>query len=323
MAIANLGRAQVIAAQYDFEDYNLGIDSFLNGSFHPNGFEFEDGFGTTGVRLPNNYNAAWDSWDGWAISSMRDTATAGFGNQYSAIAGTGTLGSSSYVVGYPNYLTGEAIMHFPNATPDQSLQYVYITNSTYAYLSMLNGDSFAKQFGGTTGNDPDFFLLTIRAYENGVLKSDSVEFYLADYRFADNTQDYIVKDWTYVNLSSLGYADSLSFSLTSSDVGAVGMNTPGYFCLDELTIQIASSTSSVDRIALKAYPNPATDFIIVDGVDALAPDAMIAVFDAAGRMVISPSRIDNIQQAKLNVQGWAKGLYYIKAGEQTLPFLKN
>jgi hypothetical protein len=26
---------------------------------------------------------------------------------------------------------------------------------------MLNGDSFAKKFGGASGNDPDFFKLTI------------------------------------------------------------------------------------------------------------------------------------------------------------------
>jgi hypothetical protein len=32
---------------------------------------------------------------------------------------------------------------------------------TYAALSMRDGDGFAKQFGGASGDDPDYFLLTI------------------------------------------------------------------------------------------------------------------------------------------------------------------
>jgi hypothetical protein len=33
----------------------------------------------------------------------------------------------------------------------------YFTNTTYAALSMLSGDSFAKKFGGASGDDPDWF----------------------------------------------------------------------------------------------------------------------------------------------------------------------
>ena len=45
-----------------------------------------------------------------------------------------------------------------------------------------------------------------------------MEFYLADYRFANNASDYIVRDWTFVNLASLGAVSKLTFGLTSSDV---------------------------------------------------------------------------------------------------------
>ena len=58
---------------------------------------------------------------------------------------------------------------------------MYVTNGTYAYLSMLNGDAYAKKFGGVSGNDPDWFKLTIRKWYNGILANDSVTFYLADY----------------------------------------------------------------------------------------------------------------------------------------------
>ena len=36
-----------------------------------------------------------------------------------------------------------------------------LTNTTYAYYTMLNGNRFAKKFGGASGADPDWFKLTI------------------------------------------------------------------------------------------------------------------------------------------------------------------
>jgi hypothetical protein len=32
--------------------------------------------------------------------------------------------------------------------------------------------------------------------------NDSIEFYLADFRFANNSQDYILKTWEYLDLTS-------------------------------------------------------------------------------------------------------------------------
>ena len=60
----------------------------------------------------------------------------------------------------------------------------------------------------------------------------SVDFYLADYRFADNSRDYIVDTWTQVDLSTLSDATVLTFAMESTDVGQFGMNTPSYFAVD-------------------------------------------------------------------------------------------
>jgi len=109
---------------------------------------------------------------------------------------------------------------------------LYVTNNNYAYYSMLNGDLYAKKFGGDSGDDPDWFLLTITGKDASGAVVDSVGFYLADYQFADNSQDYIVNTWEYFDLTELGIVKSLEFSLSSSDMGSNGMNTPGYFALD-------------------------------------------------------------------------------------------
>ena len=68
------------------------------------------------------------------------------------------------------------------------------------------------------------------------MSTESVDFYLADYRFVNNADDFIVSNWTYANLTDLGVVDTLQFSLASSDVGDLGMNTPAYFAMDSLAV---------------------------------------------------------------------------------------
>lgn len=242
-----LGAATLQAATFNFEDLPLGNPGadgstaygstgtyYWNGSSGAGGFASSSGGSTaTFINSFTDFGGGFSSWDGFSYSNTTDTTTAGFGNQYSAIAGSGAGGSSKYGIATVPF-TGEWKIDFssPLSFIGGGLQ---ITNTTYAYLSMLNGDSFAKKFGGATGNDADWFKLTIQGWD-GATSLGTVDFYLADYRFADNGLDYIVRDWTTVDLSALGDSVSkLTFSLSSSDNGAFGMNTPAYFALDNIT----------------------------------------------------------------------------------------
>jgi len=99
---------------------------------------------------------------------------------------------------------------------------------------MRDGDAFSKKFGGATGSDPDFFILTVRGVDEAGRISGEVEFPLADFRFDDDGRDYIVTEWTWVDLSGLGTVAALEFNLDSSDSGLFGLNTPSYFALDDL-----------------------------------------------------------------------------------------
>ena len=219
----------VYAGTATFDDLALEPNSYWNGS------DGSGGFASGGAAFENYYNADWSSWDGWAYSNMTDTTTPGTDNQYSAIAGAGAGGSSNYGVAYDGGAWGNAS---PPNISFASESYVYganFTNTTYAALSMRDGgDGFAKKFGGDSGNDPDWFLLTIEGFDEDDVSSGTVGFYLADYRSADNADDYILDTWKWVDLTSLGYVKKLEFSLTSSDVGDWGMNTPAYFAMDDL-----------------------------------------------------------------------------------------
>ncbi len=206
-----------------FDDLTLASESYWNGSDESGGFQSGDAW------FKNAYNSSWGSWSGWAYSNTTDTTTAGWTNQYSAYTGGGAEGSSNYGVAF-----SQATLNFVNEDYNSTISGAYITNTTYAALSMLNGDSFAKKFGGDTGNDEDWFKVTFKGITETGYTANSVEFYLADYRFADNTQDYIVDEWTWVDFTGLGDIIGIEANLSSSDVGAYGMNTPAYFAMDSL-----------------------------------------------------------------------------------------
>lgn len=303
--------AQTVA---DFENLNLLPNTFLNNAGAPGAFPAGN------ISLPNNYNAAWMSWDGWAISNRTDTTTPGFLNESSAIAGGGAEGSATYAL---SYVVGASTLRLENRGTVNGL---YVTNNTYAYFSMKDGDAFAKKFGGVTGNDPDFFLLTAKKYLDGQLDADSINFYLADYRFANNAQDYIVDDWTWLDLSSLGNADSLRFTLSSSDVGAFGMNTPAYFCVDNVTTTdlVSSKNPLAFDVSMEIFPNPATDFLSVR-LPEESEAAFAQVFDLQGKIGFE-KRISGAQNS-LDVRSLPSGIYLMRVEQEgktgLRKFLKN
>ncbi|HWY37542.1 MAG TPA: DUF4465 domain-containing protein, partial [Bacteroidia bacterium] len=203
-------------------------------------------------------------YSGWAASAFHDSSTVGYKNQYGCSAYKG-YNSNGFAVGttYSN-LT----IKLTDSLAGKTVHGFYICNATYAYKSMKYGDAFAKKFGDTTGTHcgcaqgsyPDWFKLTIRNYYGGVLKNDSAEVYLADFRFSNNAQDYILNTWTWIDLDSLKNTDSLRFTLSSSDNSFGYMNTPAFFCIDNLTL---SAVTGIENYAaegeLNIFPNPASN----------------------------------------------------------------
>jgi hypothetical protein len=227
-----------------FEDVgaSLATEGFYNGS--DGAGEFQSGT----LRFNNNYTpdtGFGESWSGWSYSNQTDTTTPGFMNQYSAIFGLGDEDTATYGVAFNGFTqgTGPEILSLDG----RAIQSLRITNTTYAALSMLNGDAFAKQFGGDSGNDADFFKIDILSLDADGNEIDSVEFFLADYRFDDNSLDYIIDDWTTVDVSSLN-ADRFGFRFSGSDVGQFGLNTPAYFAVDTIVVAVPEPNALVVAI---------------------------------------------------------------------------
>ena len=211
-------------ATSNFDTLTLGTDTFWTGSTLTGGFA--DGH----AYFENVYDAAYGGyWSaGFVYSDKTDSVTSGYTNPGSAITASGFNGSKNYAVAYDDG-GGNVKVRLTQTAAGRAVQGCYVTNTTYAYLSMLYGDMFEHPFAAGYS---DFFLLNITGWKGGQPVGDTVKFYLASFLSDDTTQNYILKNWHWVNLLSLGNVDSLVFSLSSSQYDSLGYLTPTYFALD-------------------------------------------------------------------------------------------
>lgn len=260
-----------------FESMTLGAESYYNG---------DDGAGEIvfgNLILSNTYSGYWAN--GFAVSNVTDVTTAGYTNSYASFTGGGS-NSENFGVFY-----GSGTIEFAQERVVTSLD---VTNTTYAALSMRDGDSFGKQFGsiyaadgvtedGTNGED--YFLLKIIPLDaTNNASGDTVDFYLADFRFVDNNDDYILDTWSTIDLNGAPIvANKIQFELSSSDNHPTfGMNTPAYFALDNF---VSYPTVGIveNNIEWSIVPNPSTGLIKVKS----AKKGTISIVNNTGTIVVS------------------------------------
>ena len=211
---ALVSSVQAQAAIITFDENTLTADTF----FAPGA---QTSFTSGGVSIDHDWN--WDCcWGNFTYSNKQDTSTAGFVNDRSAITGTGVgSGQDNYGVSYNN-----ARLNFAGATQVQS---AYITNTTYTYLAIKDGNDGANFVKGAF-TEGDFFTLII----NGLDQNDNI---ISTFNFSLADGSNVVDSWVLTDLSSLGTVHGLSFSYDSSDIGEYGINTPTYFAIDNIAIQ--------------------------------------------------------------------------------------
>lgn len=278
-ALDNLG-------EFGFEGVGLESGSHWNGS--DGRTEIHD----QGIAYLVDYNKDYGSWSGFAISTHKDTETPGFENQYSAVTGGGAAESATYAVGFTGSSGSVMQLSAPAVIPG-----AYVTNSTYAYLSMKEGDAYAKKFGGETGLDKDWFKLTATGLDADGKETGAIDFFLADYRSEVASGDYIVKSWKWIDLSKLGSVSSVRFTHSSTDNGAYGMNTPAYFCLDHVGAD-GSDDLNKDGIPDKLNVGEETD-LDADGKPDAAQGGIVAVRTADGTKLMALSKGDEAKIHKI------------------------
>lgn len=300
-------KAQTVST---FENFTIPAKSYLNGSDHAGGFASGNAF------FVNFFDTvAGDFWTGFSISNMKDTTDVGYTNMYSVVNASGYNGSNNYAVAYQSakiVLTGEA-------KGKQALGF-FVNNGTYSYHDMKNGSAFSKKFGGSAGTDSDFFKINIQAWKaNGIPADTSLSFYLADYTAADSSQDYIIKDWTWVDLKALKDIDSLLITFSSSDTGQFGINTPTYFYLDNFTTRDLSSTVSLNEMnqlpTIVVYPNPVENKLYIGGIEKIHS---LEIFDLNGKLLVSTTAQNQIETSSL-----LPGIYIVSIATEQGRFQKK
>lgn len=307
-------KAQVVATFDTFSLLtNYADTAYINYSQPGVDVGFNDGHGF----FPCMYDTAWGGlWNGgFAYSNMTDSITAGYTNQYAAFPAIGQNSTIGYAVYWHGYSPTNYVKITDTAALGDTVLGFHITNTTFGYLAMRDGDFVTKKFGGQPNVEEDWYRLTVYGYLGGVQKADTVDFYLADFRFTDSTQDYIVNDWQWVDLTSLGNVDSISFALQSTDtVGGFGMNNPAYFAIDNFTTK-TTTPASVRGLAryqqAKVYPNPAAGVLYVEVNNAAIRE--LKVMDMTGKELLWQKVADN--KEAINISSLPAGTYVVQLSD--------
>ena len=247
-----------------FEDVQLGSNGIWQPPIGAN--EMSSG----GWLFTNNTQNGY--WGGFTASNRTDLTQTGLNAQYTAAPGCGYDGSAQYAVAYTMGVQTDV---YAADGQSHTVTGCYVTNNLWTYEDMLQGGYGEPPYGGTSGNDPDWFKVTATGKNASGQTVGTLDFYLADLRFANNEEDYILDTWEWFDLSPLGNVATISFSLSSSRGSGYNMITPAYFCMDNFNGGGAAPdqppyiVNPVQDVVFNEYPQ--TIQVNLDGV-ATDPD---------------------------------------------------
>jgi hypothetical protein len=235
LLLSVFGATMPAAMIVDFEEFSLPPESAAPGDASQSPIQ------SHGAVFNRTWSVEYDCCPGgWAYSNQTDLTTPGFNNSYSAYVppnGGGADGSANFAVAN-NLLRGESTVEFVEPVRVQGM---YVTNTTYVYRAVVEGNDGAAGFVKGPFESGDWLRLEIYGLNATQQPTGSVPFYLADYRDGDSS---VVSAWTWVDLSELGIVQRLEFNLDSTDQGMFGMNTPAYFAMDNLTFVVVPEPST-------------------------------------------------------------------------------
>ncbi len=218
--------AQTFVNLVDFESLTLAPESHYAGEDNAGGFEVDY------LKFYNSYSPDYGGmWYGFAYTNETDVTTPGSTNQYSSASGSGVNASENYVVGFMGFDWVSTFAPIPSViklskeNPEAIIPGMYVNLNTYASLYMADNDFYKTE--------KHWYKLKIVALSTTSYFTNEAEFFLADYRSDNEEMQFKIDDWTYVDLTWAGVADSLLFYVESSDTNAYGMLTPSYYCIDD------------------------------------------------------------------------------------------
>ena len=255
-----------------FEDIEIGEEGHMSVSTEAD--DERTSFRSGDYEFATGCMSDYDYWYWFGYANETDNTYAKLSDQWKNVVGGGYGGSKNYGVAYAAAFNGPC---YVTLLSDEAavVPGFYITNSAYTYSSLTQGDGYAKKF-----ELGDWYLLTVTGYDADDNVTGTKDYYLADLREAASA--YIIDDWRYVDLSTLGKVKRLMFELSSSDGEGFNINTPTYFCFDDFGAQgteVLPESNVTTGISLTTTGNGA---------------AVQGRFDLGGRRLVAPVKGLNI-----------------------------
>ncbi len=252
--VAMQAHAQVATAT--FEDIKIDAEeSFWGNTTKEGENSWTSGGYTFGTYYSNAYG--YDYYSNFVVSNNKNTDGTGDTKPYQSTASGAKNGNNYAVYYWSDYYKDNYTDVVLNEAA--TVSGFWVCNTTYTAYAVKYGNNPSKIFG-----QGDYFKLTMTGYDANGEVTGTVDQMLVDCTVADNW--VCVKDWRWVDLTSLGNVKSIKFSMSSSDTGNFGINTPLYFCMDDF----GGTAPEKNTEYAKFVPNDATGINSVEA-DMFAP----------------------------------------------------
>ena len=209
-------------------------------------------------HLIDGEGSSWGgiAWDGFTVSKNAEITPADdlLDSQWGCMAGGGiadvvdnniiTDPSRPYAIAYYSLMSMQNSLSITfNDGNNYTAEGMYVTTSPYIYYATKDGYFVARPFT----EEGDY----LKIIAHGVKEDNSettTEMTIAE--FTNGTFSALDK-WEWFDLSPLGEVKEIYFTMESTDVDPMwGMNTPGYFCMDRLTVSKEVEEEEFDGITL-------------------------------------------------------------------------
>jgi hypothetical protein len=210
------------------------------------------------THLIDGPGSSWGgiAWDGFTVSKNADATPADdlLDSQWGCMAGGGIAdvvddqvvvdSSRPYAIAYYSLMSMQNSLSITfNDGNTYSAEGMYVTTSPYVYYTTKDGYFVARAFT----EEGDY----LKIIAHGVKEDDSettIEMTIAEFT---NGEFSALDEWTWFDLSPLGEVKEIYFTMESTDVDPMwGMNTPGYFCMDRLTVSMEVEEDAFDGVML-------------------------------------------------------------------------
>ena len=131
---------------------------------------------------------------------------------------------------------------------ERTIDHMYVTNTTYAYSLLENGDGWMIPGGGVT--DECWFKIIAYGYNAANQLTNTSEFMLWE-------QGQGIQEWSLWDLSGLGNVLRVEFNLVGSDelyASGYGLGAPGYFAYDNVAVRFTGHSTALPNNPIASSP---------------------------------------------------------------------